>query len=137
MVKTDIQVRFSDVDMLGHVNNVVLQQYYDLGKTHYLREVLSLPVLWEDLAYIVVNTNTNYFAEVFAQGQFCVVTRIKSLGGKSITFEQEIVDSESGAVKGRSESVLVAFDLKNRVGVLVSEEHRRKIVGHEGNEVEK
>ena len=29
--ETDIQIRFDDIDMLGHVNNVNLQHYFDLG----------------------------------------------------------------------------------------------------------
>ena len=28
---TEIQKRFSDVDMFGHVNNVYIQDYFDLG----------------------------------------------------------------------------------------------------------
>jgi acyl-CoA thioester hydrolase len=35
-----IQVRFNDVDMLGHVSNTVYQNYYDAGKLHYFEEVL-------------------------------------------------------------------------------------------------
>ncbi|MFR9603566.1 MAG: thioesterase family protein [Rikenellaceae bacterium] len=134
MIKTDIQVRFSDIDMLGHVNNVVLQQYYDLGKTSYLSDVLALSGLWKDVSYIVVNTNTNYMGEVFGDRKFHVTTRISRIGSKSITFVQEIVDSVTEVVKSRSESVLVAFDLKTREGILVSDDHRQKIEAHEGIE---
>lgn len=32
MIETKIQMRFADVDMLGHVNNVNQQHYFDLAK---------------------------------------------------------------------------------------------------------
>ena len=32
MTTTPIQMRFADVDMLGHVNNVNQQHYFDVGK---------------------------------------------------------------------------------------------------------
>ena len=32
MHRTDIQIRFNDVDQMGHVNNAVIMEYLDLGK---------------------------------------------------------------------------------------------------------
>ena len=32
MIETQIQMRFADIDVLGHVNNVNQQHYFDLGK---------------------------------------------------------------------------------------------------------
>lgn len=33
MIETQIQMRFADIDVLGHVNNVNQQHYFDLGKS--------------------------------------------------------------------------------------------------------
>lgn len=30
--QTDLQIRFSDVDVLGHVNNTIYLSFYDTGK---------------------------------------------------------------------------------------------------------
>ncbi len=35
-------MRFADVDMLGHVNNVNQQHYFDVGKSDFFRSVLDL-----------------------------------------------------------------------------------------------
>ncbi|MDE6654960.1 MAG: acyl-CoA thioesterase, partial [Muribaculaceae bacterium] len=37
----DIQMRFKDVDLFGHVNNTVYFEYMDLGKVHYIENVLG------------------------------------------------------------------------------------------------
>ena len=33
--KTQVQLRFNDIDALGHVNNSVYFQFFDLAKTEY------------------------------------------------------------------------------------------------------
>ena len=35
-----IQVRFNDVDIMGHVSNTVYQSYYDSGKVDYFDKVM-------------------------------------------------------------------------------------------------
>ena len=42
MIETKIQMRFADIDVLGHVNNVNQQHYFDLGKCDFYKQVLGL-----------------------------------------------------------------------------------------------
>ncbi len=133
MIKTDIQIRFSDVDMLQHVNNIVLQEYYDLGKVDYFQRVMKLPPLWDKIAFIAVNTNTNYYEEVRVENNFYVTTYVSKLGRKSLTFVQEIVERDTSKVKSRSESVLVAFDLERREGIEVAQHFRDLLIAYEEN----
>ena len=34
---TPIQLRFNDIDQMGHVNNAVIMEFFDLGKDHFFR----------------------------------------------------------------------------------------------------
>ena len=36
-----VQIRFSDVDQFGHMNNSVYFSLYDLAKTTYIKDVLG------------------------------------------------------------------------------------------------
>lgn len=41
-----LQLRFNDVDMMGHVNNAVIMEFFDLGKSSYFADagiLLSAP----------------------------------------------------------------------------------------------
>ena len=38
--RTPVQLRFSDVDRFGHVNNAVMFSIYDMAKTEYFNSVL-------------------------------------------------------------------------------------------------
>ena len=42
LIKTPVQMRFSDADSFGHVNNVAQQMYFDLGKTDLFKELWRL-----------------------------------------------------------------------------------------------
>ena len=37
----DVQMRFNDLDLFGHINNTVYLQYMDLGKEQYISRVIG------------------------------------------------------------------------------------------------
>ena len=39
-----LQLRFNDIDLLGHVNNSVYFSFYDLGKARYFETVKAQPI---------------------------------------------------------------------------------------------
>ena len=45
-----VQIRFSDVDQFGHMNNSVYFSLYDLAKTTYIKDVFG-SADWSKLAY--------------------------------------------------------------------------------------
>ena len=58
------QIRFSDVDQFGHVNNSVYFSLYDLAKTTYFQDVLGMSE-WGDVVVVVANINANFLMPVF------------------------------------------------------------------------
>ena len=58
-----VQIRFSDVDQFGHVNNSVYFSLYDLAKTTYIKDVLG-SADWNKMAIVVANINANFYAPV-------------------------------------------------------------------------
>ncbi len=134
MITTHIQIRFSDIDVLKHVNNIVLQQYYDLGKVEYFQKVLGVSPMWVDHAFIAASTQTDYFEEVKVDNKIAVRTSIAKIGTKSITFQQEIIEPDSDRVKSSSKSVLVAFDLNERCSMEILPKWRKLIEEYEAIE---
>ena len=132
LVETPVQMRFGDVDQLGHVNNVNLQHYFDLGKTDYYLDVLNLSINWEKTGFIQKATNTVYEAQTRMCEPIVVTTRVEKLGTKSMTVYQEILNRETRELKAYSHSVLVVFDFEEQVSVPVPDEWRRAIEKHEG-----
>ncbi len=131
MITTPIQSRFSDTDALGHVNNGSLQQYFDVGKSGYFKEVLSLPAVWKERGFVAVSTTTSYHKEVFLDDEIAVDTIVESIGTKSVTIYQEMKCQSSGEVKASSRSVLVTFDIVNHISIAVPESWVERINRHE------
>ncbi|MFI3248003.1 MAG: acyl-CoA thioesterase [Rikenellaceae bacterium] len=132
MISTDIQIRFSDVDTLRHVNNIVLQHYFDLGKGYYFKEILDeAPHKWRDNGFTTASTTTDYFEEVLPEYKIYVTTRVENIGTKSMVFLQEILNHDTQRVMSRSRSVMVAFDLVKRESIVISDALRSRIETHE------
>ncbi len=126
--ETDIQIRFADIDILGHVNNVNLQHYFDLGKTAFYRDVLDVdPMPGGGAAFpITAATETSYLAQTRHTERIYVETTMPGVGNKSMTLRQRIISRDTGEVKAESRSVMVAFDFGEQVPVAVPEQWRER-----------
>ena len=58
-----IQLRFSDVDRFGHVNNVVYFQFYDLGKSEYFATVCP-HVDWSAIGIVAVHVTADFLSQI-------------------------------------------------------------------------
>ena len=129
IVETPIQMRFADVDQLGHVNNVNLQHYFDLGKTGYYNEVLKRAPDWRGKAFIQRATDSEFLAQTRYGEPIAVRSWVEKVGTTSITMVQQIVNPETNEVKAVSRSVLVMFDFEAQQKIPVPDEWRRAIDG--------
>ena len=125
MTTTPIQMRFADVDMLGHVNNVNQQHYFDVGKSDFFAQVLDPAPNWKQEGLITVSTYNDYLAQIRYGEPIAVLTRIEKVGNKSITLFQQIVNTATQEVKTQSRSVLVAFDFVAQVSIPLLEPWRK------------
>ena len=57
-----VQMRFNDVDVLGHVNNSVYFTYYDLGKSAYFTTIRKGELDWMKPDVVVANVNCNFYS---------------------------------------------------------------------------
>ena len=125
--ETDIQIRFADIDILGHVNNVNLQHYFDVGKTAFYREVLEVDILPGGGAAfpITAATQTSYLAQTRHTERIYVETSMPEVGNKSMVLQQRILSRDTGEIKAESRSVMVAFDFTEQVSIPVPDAWRR------------
>ncbi|MDE5731166.1 MAG: acyl-CoA thioesterase, partial [Alistipes sp.] len=112
-LRTDIQMRVSDIDMFHHVNNVSQQMYFDLGKRDLYAQVLEIDVLAGALRIVAAATSNSFIRQVRMGDDLFVTTTVERIGNKSITLFQQLIAREadgSEVVKSESRSVMVAFD---------------------------
>lgn len=131
-----VQIRFSDVDQFGHVNNSVYFSLYDLAKTTYVKAVLAGRMKWNDVGIVVANINANFMSPVFFMDNVNIETTTIEIGNKSFTLLQRAVDAESGMVKCECRTVMVVYDLETQTPMLMPEDYRQAICEYEGCTVE-
>ena len=131
-----VQLRFSDVDQLGHVNNSVYFSLYDLGKTAYMRDVLGERVDYRRTSMVVANLNANFFAPVFFTDRLAIETSTVHLGNKSFVLWQRAVCEYSGEVKCECRTVMVAFDVETHQAIPIPQAWKEAIARFEGTTVE-
>ena len=90
LIKTPVQMRFSDADSFGHVNNVAQQMYFDLGKTDLFKELWRLTAAAEQVPAIIASLNTEFYEQIRYGEELLVETFIEKVGHKSLTLVQRL-----------------------------------------------
>ncbi len=105
-----VQVRFTDCDMLGHVNNTMYLSYMDLGKVEYFAQILPGGVDMRHINIAIVNVNVDFYAQTFFGEEVEVWTAVSKVGPRSITLEQRIINPSTGQTKCIGRTVMAPFD---------------------------
>ncbi len=129
----DIQMRFKDVDLFGHVNNTVYLEYMDLGKVHYIERVLGDIFNNRRDALVIVNINCDFLQPAKFDEPLRVLTRVEAVGVHSITFSQQVVNADTGAAKCRARIVMVGFDAVTGESREIPAAWKERIAAFEGN----
>ena len=129
-----VQLRFSDVDQFGHVNNSVYFSLYDLAKTTYLRDVLGITKI-DRLGMVVANVNANFLSPMFFTDEIVVQTAMIHLGTKSFTLLQRAMCPATGEVKCECRTVMVMYDVKELLPVEIPMEYKEAVCKYEEKEL--
>lgn len=122
-----IQIRFSDVDVVGHVNNIIFFAYYDTGKATFMSELLGRTVSWNDVDTVVANVDCAFIAPILYGENIEVLTTCVDLHDKSFKLLQMIRNKDTQEVKSVCETVMVSFDPNTQKSAPLRPEWREKL----------
>ncbi|MDX2005960.1 MAG: thioesterase family protein [Meiothermus sp.] len=80
-VKTSLEVRFRDLDPLGHVNNAVYLSYAELGRRHYFRAV---EVDFDGGSMVLARAEVDFSRPILIDERVEVFSRVVSVGNTSL-----------------------------------------------------
>ena len=127
----EIQTRFSDFDMLGHLNNTSYLQYMDLAKVRYFEAVTGKPLDLKGIATVIVNINVSYFSPAHFGEPVSVLTACVKISQRSFVLEQRVVNPTTGDVKCIATVVMAGFDPKTGQGCELDAEWVRNLTAFE------
>lgn len=130
---TPIQVRWGDMDAMGHVNNATYLTYLEQARIQYFGELLQMNAALSKPGFIMARVVLDYKLPLAAADDVHVFTRIVRFGTKSFDTEQWIVcrTGEGLAIAAQALVTVVAFDYQANRSVPLPDVWRQQISAYE------
>lgn len=127
----DLQVRFRDIDAMGHVNNAVYATYLEQARTTYFAEVLDASL--DEVPTVLAQLELSYERPITLSQEVTVVVRVPDLGTSSLPMTYEVLaDGERAAI---GETVQVFIDTDTGESIRMPDSIRSRITEYEGLEL--
>ena len=132
-----IEVRYGDLDPQGHVNNAKHLTYFEQARIHYMIELglFTRDQSFMQIGVIVADVHITYLQPIHFGQNIKVGVHAARLGSKSMTWEQNVIDGDTGRELARGEVIIVTYDYKDEKTIPVPQEWRERITAFEGLKV--
>ena len=132
--KTEIKVRFSDLDAMQHVNNATYLSYLEEARIKYFNDLFNLKDGNLDYEAVIARIEIDYLFPIVLGDEIEVYTRISNLGNKSVDVLHIIaIRKDSGLIKtAASVTKLVYYDYKSRTTKQIPASAKKIISEFEG-----
>ena len=128
LFSTNIEVRFRDLDALGHVNNAVYFIYFEEGRKHFSKKVFGVSNI-SDFKFIMAHIQCDFLRPIKFNDHVILQMWVKDIGTKSFSFEYRIVDfSNETRVYATGESTQVCYDYDKNRSIEVPVKMRERLI---------
>ena len=121
-----IQIRFNDVDQMGHINNAVIMEYFDLGKAAYFTSI-GIPPQTGDFTVMIVHFEVDFHRQIHYTDPLQVITAPSSFGTKSLHITQQVVNAETLEPYATCKTVMVGYSRLTNSSAPIPEELKAKM----------
>ena len=120
-------VPFSDIDMMGHVNNARYFTYLETVRAEHMYN-LTKGEDAQGLGVILARAEIDYKAPARWLDVLLVKMRTITVGNSSWAYEYEIFDEKNNRVIATGKTVQVAYDYTTRTPVPIPQEMKEKLL---------
>jgi acyl-CoA thioester hydrolase len=114
-----IDTRWADVDIYGHVNNVVYYSYFDTAVNAHLIEATGTDIRALPAIGVVAETQCSYLRELVFPGVVSVGLAVSRLGTSSVTYRIGLFQGEDPTPAAIGRFVHVYIDAVSRRPVAI------------------
>ena len=129
--KTNIEMRFADLDMMGHVNNAVYFTYMEIGRSKYWNDAIKWD--WKKTGVVIGQASIDYLTPIFLDDKVSMYVKTSRIGTTSFDLEYLIVKDVDGkeVVCSKGKSICVSFDYASKKPIAIPEIEREKMISFE------
>lgn len=133
--KMKLDIRWSDMDEMRHVNNAVYLTYFEQARVYYFHEACEWN--WQDIGAILANAHIDYLKPVVFPNPTFVYVRTSKLGNKSFETRYMITSIVNGVeeLTTTGYATMVLFDYATNASVAMPDYLRDRIKNYEQAEL--
>jgi acyl-CoA thioester hydrolase len=128
---TPIQLRFKDIDALGHVNNANHLSYFELARIRFFDEAIGGEIDWEKAGMILARVTIDYKAPVYLKDEIFVETHFVKSGTTSFELGYQLMRKEKNGdltLTAAGTSVIVCYSYADKKPIPVPTEWLEKML---------
>ena len=118
-----IQIRYSDIDLMGHVNNAVYLNYFEYTRVYYFDQLLGKKWDWEHQGFILVQNNVEYITPLLLKDNPVIEMSIGKVGNKSFVLHYELRLNEQ--IYTRASSKMVGYNMIEQKSIVIPEKMKQ------------
>ncbi len=99
-------LRFSDIDPLGHVNNLATAAIFESVRVSFLDEA-GMPVSTPEHGFVIARMTVEYLRELHFPGEVEIGTRVLRIGRSSVTIGQGLFSNGNCTATGTAVCVRI------------------------------
>jgi len=127
--KTPIEIRFSDLDAYGHVNNALFFTYLETARIKLFQQHFGA-FLGSELMFLVVRAECDYRLPVQLTDPLQVSISIEEVRYSSFNFSYQMHNG-SGKIFAEAKTVMVCYDPKIKKPVAIPPEIKAVFLGRD------
>ncbi|MCX7959389.1 MAG: nitroreductase family protein [Deltaproteobacteria bacterium] len=119
--ETEIDIRFNDIDLIGHVNNATFLTYFEEARWKFFAGIFGKENITK-LNFIIASINIDYENPIFPLDEPVVRMWVSDIGRTSFRFNYKIVSKDNSKVFAGGSSVQVFYDYAENKPIKVPQE---------------
>lgn len=133
-VKLSLRLDWSEMDMLGHINNVSYFKYIQASRVNYWERIgLNSDFKSSPTGPLLLSTGCRFIKALVYPGNITVQASVSFIKNTSFGIRHQLLN-EAGELAAEADDVIVMFDFSKNEKIPVSAELRKQIEQLEGKD---
>ncbi len=122
-----INVKWGEMDSLGHVNNTVYFRYSEEGRIDYINAIAQDGPSEASHGPILADLRCSFLRQLRYPAEVEIATRTRGIGRSSLKLEQSLFYAGSGTLIATFDAIVVWFDYGAQTSMRIPEPIRERI----------
>lgn len=126
----NLEIRFSDIDALGHVNNAVYLSYFEQARIQFFNQFGGRKWNWAEDGLLLARNEVNYLKPLLLHDQAHIEIRCTHVGTKSFTLAYRLYRKAASGNELCTEglSVLVCYNYLTKTSIAIPDLWRKELL---------